>query len=105
MVDGFSRYNQVVVEKEDHKKIAFTTPWGTFMYRRMLFSLMNVVATFQRAMDIAFVGEKFVVIYLDDVTIFSGSDDEHLKHLQIFFQKCRNFSLSLNPKKYLFSLE
>ena len=41
----------------------------------------NEGATFQRAMDIAFVGGKFVVIYLDDVTIFSGSDYEHLEHL------------------------
>ena len=56
-------------------------------------------------MDTAFVGDKFVVIYLDDVTIFSGSDDEHLEHLQKTCQKCRNFGLSLNPKKYLFALE
>jgi hypothetical protein len=42
------------------------------MYDKMLFGLMNAVATFQRAMDIAFVGErdKFVVIYLDDLTVF-----------------------------------
>ena len=105
MVNGFSRYNQVVVEKEDQKKIAFTTPWGTFMYARMPFGLMNAGATLQRAMDIAFVGDKFVVIYLDDVTIFSGSDDEHLEHLQKAFLKCIKFGLSLNPKKYLLALE
>lgn len=81
MVDGFSGYNQVAVEKEDQKKFFFTTPWGTFMYARMPFSLMNAGATFQREMDIVFVGDKFVVIYLDDVTIFSGSYDEHLEHL------------------------
>lgn len=32
MLDGFYGYNQVVVDKEDHKKTSFTTPWGTFMY-------------------------------------------------------------------------
>ena len=93
------------MEKEDQKKTAFTTPWGTFMYARMPFSLMNAGATFQRAMDIAFVGDTFVVVYLDDVTIFSKSDEEHLQHLQKAFMKCRNFGLSLNPKKALFSLE
>ena len=59
---------------------------------------MNASETFQRVMDIAFVGDKCVVIYLDDVTIFSGSDDEHLEHLQKSFKKCRKFGLSLNPK-------
>ena len=57
MMDGFSGYNQVVVLPEDQKKTAFTTPWGTFMYAKMPFGLINAGATFQRAMDIACVGE------------------------------------------------
>jgi len=105
MVDSFSGYNQVAVEKEDQKKTTFTTPWGTFMYARMPFGLMNARDTFQRAMDIAFVGDKFVVIYLDDVTIFSNSNDEHLQHFHKAFLKCRKYGLSLNPKNYFFSLE
>ena len=54
------------------------------MYDKMPFGLMNAGETFQRAMDIAFVREKdkFVVIYLDDIIIFSQSDDDHLKHLK-----------------------
>lgn len=71
----------MVVDREDQKKTTFTTPWGTFMYARMPFGLMNAGATFQRAMDIAFVGDKFVVIYLDDIIVFSESDEEHLDHL------------------------
>ena len=82
MIDGFSGYNQIVVHPEDREKIAFTTPWGTFMYDKMPFGLMNAGETFQRAMDIEFVGEreKFVVIYLDDITVFSDLDESHLKH-------------------------
>jgi len=58
-------------------------------------------------MDIAFIGEKdkFMVIYLDDITVFSTSDDEHLQHLKKTFEKCRRYGISLNPKKYLFSRE
>ena len=47
MLDGFSGYNQVAVHPEDREKTVFTTPWGTFMYQRMPFGLMNVGATFQ----------------------------------------------------------
>ena len=91
----------------DKEKTTFTTPWGTFMYDKMPFGLMNAGENFQRAMDIAFVGEKdkFVVIYLDDITIFSQSDDEHLKHLKQTFLKCRKFGLSLNPKKSHFVVQ
>jgi len=58
-------------------------------------------------MDIAFIGEKdqFVVLYLDDIKVFSRSDKEHCCHLKKVFLKCRRFGLSLNPKKYLFSMK
>jgi ribonuclease HI len=107
MIDGFSGYNQISVMPEDREKTAFTTPWGTFMYAKMPFGLMNAGATFQRAMDIAFIGEKdkFVVIYLDDITVFSKTDFEHLRHLREVFLKCRKFGLSLNPKKSLFVMQ
>jgi hypothetical protein len=107
MIDGFSGYNQISVMPEDREKTAFTTPWGTFMYAKMPFGLMNAGATFQRAMDIAFVGEKdkFMVIYLDDITVFSKTDKEHRFHLKKVFQKCRRFGLSLNPKKSLIAMQ
>jgi ribonuclease HI len=107
MIDGFSEYNQISVMPKDREKTAFTTPWGTFMYAKMPFGLMNAGATFQRAMDIAFIREKdkFVVIYLDDVTVFSKTDKEHRYHLKKVFLKCRRYGLSLNPKKSLFSMK
>jgi hypothetical protein len=107
MIDGFSGYNQVSVLPEDRENMAFTTPWGTFMCAKMPFGLMNAGETFQRAMDIAFVGEKdkFVVVYLDDITVFSKSDKEHCCHLRKVFLKCRSFGISLNPKKSLFAMQ
>ena len=92
---------------DDKEKTTFTTLWGTFMYDKMTFGLINAGATFQRAMDIAFVGErdKFVLIYLDDIAVFSQSDDEHLKHLKQTFLKCRKYGLSLNPKKSHFVVQ
>lgn len=103
---SFFGYNQILVYEEDKKKVSFTTPWGMFMYDKMFFGLMNVGATFQRDMDITFMGgrEKFIIIYLDDMSVFSKSDEGHLDHLRQVFLKCRKFSLSLNPKKSFFAL-
>ena len=105
LLDGYSGYNQV--HEKDQDKIAFTTPWGTFQYAKMPFGLKNVGATFQREMDMAFANEKdvFLVVYLDNLTMFSGSDDENLHHLRIVFQRCRKFEISLNPKKSLFAMK
>ena len=86
---GFSGFNQILIHPDDQDKTAFTTPWGTFKYIKMPFGLKNVGATFQWAMDITFENEKdvFLVIYLDDLTVFSKSDEDHLHHLRIVFQK------------------
>lgn len=75
LLDGFSRYNQILVHPEDQDKTTFTNPSGTFKYAKMPFGLMNAEAKFQRAMDIAFAEErdKFLVIYFDDITIYSQS--------------------------------
>ena len=72
LLEVFSRYNQVLVDPNDQLKIAFRTPLGTFAYRRMPFEMINVGATFQRAMDIGFRGyiHNYVVVYLDDITIY-----------------------------------
>ena len=68
---------------------------------------MNAWATFQRAMDIAFVeeNEKFVVVYTDDIIVYSRYDREHIKNLEKVFLKCKKYGISLNPIKYNFALE
>jgi hypothetical protein len=57
------------------------------MYVKMHFVLINVGATFQRVMDISFVDElgRLIVIYLDEITIFSITDQENLLHLRNVF--------------------
>ena len=46
LLDGFSGYNQVLVEKEDRMKMTFQTKWGTYAYEKMSFRLINAGATF-----------------------------------------------------------
>ena len=72
----------------------------------MPFGLINVGATFQRAMDIAFhklIGRS-AVVYLDDITIFSKKREEHAFHLRKIFERCRKYGISLNPKKCVFAV-
>ncbi|KAH9291168.1 hypothetical protein KI387_043635, partial [Taxus chinensis] len=106
LLDGYSGYNQILVRGEDRYKTTFTTKWGTYAYKRMPFGLSNAGATFQRAMDMAFRSllNKCILVYLDDVTVFSKNSDEHLMHLRQTFQICRQFGISLNPKKSIFSV-
>lgn len=106
-LNGYSSYNQILVHEDDRDKTTFTTPWGTFHYAKMPFGLKNVGATFQRTMDIAFANDKdvFLVVYPNDLIVFSNLDKVHLYHLKIVFQWCRKYGISHNPKKILFSMD
>ena len=87
MLDSFSGYNQVVIQEENKHKTTFTTPWGNFEYLRIPFGLLNVGATFQRAMDYAFkelIG-KITEIYQDDLTVFSKERSSHVSNLKQVF--------------------
>ncbi len=72
----------------------------------MPFRLGNVGATFQKAMDMVFrnLMYKIVLVYLDDITIFSKEAKDHIFHLKQVIERCREFGISLNPKKFVFSI-
>jgi hypothetical protein len=72
----------------DQLKTTFHTPWGTYAYKKIPFGIINVGATFQRAMDITFQGliNQSIVLYLNDVTIFSKNKGDHLSHLRSILQ-------------------
>jgi hypothetical protein len=74
------------------------------MYEKIPFGMINARENFNIAMEIDFVCERenFIVIYLDDITVFSKIDEYHIKHLRKTFLKCRKFGLSLNTKKSIF---
>jgi hypothetical protein len=70
-------------------KTTFRTKWGTYAYDKMPFGLINVGATFQQAMDIAFRGllNKSIVVYLDDIIVYSKIREEHIPHLKAIFER------------------
>lgn len=88
LLNAFSGYNQVLVAEPDKLKTTLRTKYGTFAYKRMSFGHLNVGATFQHAMEIAFCGHirQRIVVYFDDVTMFSRRQEDHICHLKKIFE-------------------
>jgi hypothetical protein len=75
--------------EEDVPKTAFRTPFGLYQFKVLTFGLTNTPATFQSVMNDMlrpYVG-KFVVVYLDDILIFSKTPKEHLSHLRQVYRR------------------
>ena len=101
-LDLKSGYWQVELDEESKALTAFTVrPLGFYPCEHMPFGLTNVPATFQRLME-SCLGDmhlKWVIIYLDDIIIFSKTPKEHLQRLRGVFQKLHEAGLKLKPKK------
>ncbi|KAL8624895.1 hypothetical protein ACOMHN_016191 [Nucella lapillus] len=100
-LDLASGYHQVAMAKEDIEKTAFITSFGLFEYLCMPMGLSTAPATFQRLMqssmnDLAF---QMLLVYLDDLLIYSRTFEEHLGRLKIVFNRLREVGLKLNPAK------
>lgn len=90
-MDGFFGYNQIQIKPKKQHKPSFIFPWGTFAYKKMLFGLKNVGATFQWAMSYAFHDiKKIVQAYLDDLAAHSKKMAKHHAHLIDIFKNVRN---------------
>ncbi|MCH82021.1 reverse transcriptase-like protein, partial [Trifolium medium] len=100
-LDGYSGYNQIVVDPVDQEKTAFTCPYGVFAYRRMSFGLCNAPATFQRCMLSIFSDmiEQSIEVFMDDFSIFGKTFDNCLDNLDAALKRCVETNLVLNWEK------
>jgi hypothetical protein len=82
-IDLRSGYHQIKIRVEDTHKTTFTTRYGLFEYLVMSFGLTNALAHFMYLMNVVFMPEldKFVVVFIDDILIYSRSMEEHEEHL------------------------
>ena len=84
IMDGFYGYNKIAMHLDDREKTTFTTPWGTFIYEKIpLPSLMlEPLSKGPWILHLSAKKYKCIVIYLDDMTVFSKYGNEHLKQLE-----------------------
>lgn len=104
-LDLRSGYHQLRIAEEDVPKTAFNTRYGHYEYTVMPFGLTNAPASFQALMNDVLRPylDKFVVVYLDDILIYSNTWEEHLEHLNTVFTALRDNQLHCAAEKCQFA--
>ena len=103
-MDLASGYHQVLMSEEDKHKTAFTTPYGLYEWNRLPQGLANAPAHFSRLMQYVMQEHLFriMLVYLDDLLVYSATFDDHLVRLQAVVDKLKEANLKLNPDKCAF---
>ncbi|WVZ80013.1 hypothetical protein U9M48_027531 [Paspalum notatum var. saurae] len=106
-IDLRSGYYQIKIREEDIPKTAFSTRYGLYEYLVMSFGLTNAPAFFMYMMNSVFMNEldKFVVVFIDDILIYSKKEEEHREHLRIVLTRLREHKLYAKFSKCAFWLK
>ncbi|WVZ64465.1 hypothetical protein U9M48_013974 [Paspalum notatum var. saurae] len=106
-IDLRSGYHQMKIRPSDIPKTAFITRFGLYEYTVMSFGLTNAPAYFMNLMNKVFMEylDKFVVVFIDDILIYSKTEEEHEEHLRLVLQKLRDHKLYAKLSKCEFWLD
>jgi hypothetical protein len=91
-IDLRSEYHQLKIRESDIPKTAFHTRYGLYEYTVMSFGLTNAPAYFMCLMNKVFMEylDRFVVVFIDDILVFSKTMEEHEEHLRLVLEKLRS---------------
>jgi hypothetical protein len=103
-IDLRSGNHQLKIRASDIPKTTFTTRYGLYEYTVMSFGLTNAPAYFMYLMNKVFMEylEKFVVVFIDDILVFSKTEADHAKHLSMFCRSSENISYMLSEASVSF---
>jgi hypothetical protein len=103
-IDLHSGYHQIKIHLEDVPKTAFSTRYGLYEYLVISFALTNAPAHFMYLMNSVFIPElnKFVMVFIDDILVYSKNEEEHKQHLRIILQRLRDHQLYAKFSKCAF---
>ena len=101
-LDLSSGYHHIALDKDAIKKTVFVTPFGKYEYMKVPFGLAQAPAYFQNLMNRVLNGLHFTLAYLDDVIIFSETEEQHLKHIQIVLTRLKQANLKCKKSKCAF---
>ena len=106
-IDLRSGYHQLRVRENDVSKTAFRTRYGHYEFLVMPFRLTNALAAFMDLMNRVFSPylDKFVIVFIDDIIVYSGSPEEHVEHLRTVLQILRERQLYAKFSKCQFWLD
>jgi hypothetical protein len=106
-IDLRSGYHQIKIRASDIPKTAFSTRYGLYEFLVMSFGLTNAPAYVMYLMNSVFMSEldKFVVVFIDDILVYSKNEDEHTEHLHIVLQRLRDHRLYAKLSKCDFWLK
>jgi hypothetical protein len=94
-IDLRLRYHQLKARECDIPKTAFVSRYGLYEFMVMSFGLTNAPAYFMYMMNKVFMDylDKFVVVFIDDILVYSRSEEAHEEHLRLVLQKLRDHKL------------
>ncbi|MBW0570696.1 hypothetical protein O181_110411 [Austropuccinia psidii MF-1] len=103
-IDLHGAYNLLRIKEGDEHLTAFRTKYGSYEYLVMPFGLTNAPASFQNLVNDIFSDllDIFVVVYLDNIMVFSSSEEEHVKHVVYVLQRLRDNNLFAKASKCVF---
>jgi hypothetical protein len=104
-IDLLSGYHQIPIHPDDTHKTAFRTRYGHFEFLVMPFGLTNAPAAFMRVMNKVFAPylDRFVLVYLDDILIYSKTEEEHLQHISLILSTLHQYDYKAKLSKCEFA--